>query len=56
MPDVLLESQLPGRTYRGKVRDTYELGDNTDRALLQQISTGAAQEMMQLLLAAKAGN
>lgn len=32
---------------------TYELGDNTDRALLQQISTGAAQEMMQLLLAAK---
>lgn len=33
---------------------TYELGDNTDRALLQQISTGAAQEMMQLLLAAKA--
>ncbi|MCC6269344.1 MAG: phosphoribosylaminoimidazolesuccinocarboxamide synthase [Dehalococcoidia bacterium] len=27
MPDVLLESQLPGRTYRGKVRDTYDLGD-----------------------------
>lgn len=32
---------------------TYELGDNTDRAQLQQISTGAAQEMMMLLLAAK---
>jgi len=27
VPDVLLESQLPGRTYRGKVRDTYDLGD-----------------------------
>ncbi len=27
MPDVLLESNLPGRTYRGKVRDTYDLGD-----------------------------
>jgi hypothetical protein len=30
---------------------TYELGDNTDRALLRQISAGAAQEMMTLLLA-----
>jgi len=29
---------------------TYELGDNTDRALLRQISAGAAQEMMTLLL------
>jgi phosphoribosylaminoimidazole-succinocarboxamide synthase len=27
VPDVLLESNLPGRTYRGKVRDTYDLGD-----------------------------
>ena len=27
MPDVLLESTLPNRTYRGKVRDTYDLGD-----------------------------
>ena len=36
---------------------TYELGDNTDRALLRQISAGAAQEMMTLLLAARqAGN
>jgi hypothetical protein len=34
---------------------TYEIGDNTDRALLQQISAGAAQEMMKLLLAAKRG-
>jgi phosphoribosylaminoimidazole-succinocarboxamide synthase len=25
--DVLLESALPNRTYRGKVRDTYDLGD-----------------------------
>lgn len=32
---------------------TYEIGDNTDRALLQQIATGAAEEMMTLLLAAK---
>jgi hypothetical protein len=32
---------------------TYELGDNTDRALLRQISAGAAQEMMELLLAGK---
>jgi len=32
---------------------TYELGDNSDRALLQQISAGAAQEMMTLLLSAK---
>jgi hypothetical protein len=31
---------------------TYELGDNTDRALLRQISAGAAQEMMSLLLSA----
>jgi hypothetical protein len=34
---------------------TYELGDNTDRALLRQIAAGAAQEMMSLLLAAKRG-
>jgi phosphoribosylaminoimidazole-succinocarboxamide synthase len=27
MSDVLLESTLPNRTYRGKVRDTYDLGD-----------------------------
>ena len=27
MSDVMLESNLPGRTYRGKVRDTYDLGD-----------------------------
>jgi phosphoribosylaminoimidazole-succinocarboxamide synthase len=27
MPDVLIESDLPNRTYRGKVRDTYDLGD-----------------------------
>ena len=27
MPDVMLESNLPNRTYRGKVRDTYDLGD-----------------------------
>lgn len=27
MPDVMLESSLPNRTYRGKVRDTYDLGD-----------------------------
>lgn len=27
MADVLLESTLPNRTYRGKVRDTYDLGD-----------------------------
>ena len=27
MPDVLIESALPNRTYRGKVRDTYDLGD-----------------------------
>ena len=35
---------------------TYELGDNTDRAQLQQIATGAAQEMMTILLAQKAAN
>jgi predicted deacylase len=29
---------------------TYELGDNTDRALLRQVSAGAAQEMMGVLL------
>ena len=34
---------------------TYEIGDNTDRALLKQISAGAAQEMMTLLLNAKRG-
>ena len=27
MTAVLLESDLPNRTYRGKVRDTYDLGD-----------------------------
>lgn len=27
MPDVLLESTLPNRTHRGKVRDTYDLGE-----------------------------
>ncbi|MEO8540893.1 MAG: phosphoribosylaminoimidazolesuccinocarboxamide synthase [bacterium] len=27
MADVLLESTLPNRAYRGKVRDTYDLGD-----------------------------
>ena len=27
MADVMLESNLPGLTYRGKVRDTYDLGD-----------------------------
>ena len=27
MTNVLLESTLPNRTYRGKVRDTYDLGD-----------------------------
>lgn len=27
MADVMLESNLPNRTYRGKVRDTYDLGD-----------------------------
>jgi hypothetical protein len=32
---------------------TYELGDNTDRTLLRQVSVGAAQEMMTLLLAAR---
>ena len=28
MPDVLLETTLPNRLYRGKVRDTYDLGDH----------------------------
>jgi phosphoribosylaminoimidazole-succinocarboxamide synthase len=27
MPAVLIDSPLPNRTYRGKVRDTYDLGD-----------------------------
>jgi phosphoribosylaminoimidazole-succinocarboxamide synthase len=27
MPDVLIESDLPNRAHRGKVRDTYDLGD-----------------------------
>ena len=27
MPGVLFESELPNRTYRGKVRDTFDLGD-----------------------------
>jgi predicted deacylase len=35
---------------------TYELGDNTDRARLQAIAAGAAQEMMTLLLAQKAAS
>lgn len=32
---------------------TYELGDDTDRALLAQIAAGAAEEMMKLLLTLK---
>ena len=32
---------------------TYELGDNSDRTLLRQISAGVAQEVMTLLLATK---
>ena len=28
MPDILLESDLPKRLHRGKVRDTHDLGDN----------------------------
>ncbi len=28
MPEVLLETTLPNRLYRGKVRDTYDLGDH----------------------------
>jgi phosphoribosylaminoimidazole-succinocarboxamide synthase len=28
VPEVLLESTLPNRLYRGKVRDTYDLGEN----------------------------
>ena len=28
MPDVLIESDLPNRAHRGKVRDTYDLGDH----------------------------
>lgn len=32
---------------------TYELGDETDRALLAQIAAGAAEEMMKLLLTLK---
>jgi phosphoribosylaminoimidazole-succinocarboxamide synthase len=27
MPSLLIDSPLPNRTYRGKVRDTYDLGD-----------------------------
>jgi hypothetical protein len=33
---------------------TYELGDNTPRPLIRQIVSGAAEEMMKLLLAAEA--
>ncbi len=51
MPDVLLESTLPNRTYRGKVRDTYDLGDNllivaTDRisAMDVVLPTGIPQK------------
>jgi hypothetical protein len=33
---------------------TYEIGDNTDRARLRQIATGAAEETMTLLLRARA--
>ena len=29
---------------------TYELGYNTDRELIKKVSTGAAEEMMKLLL------
>ena len=32
---------------------TYEIGDNTDRSLLQQVAVNAAQEMMSLLLEMK---
>lgn len=32
---------------------TYEIGDNTDRAMLKRVAAGAAQEMMTLLLAGK---
>ncbi len=32
---------------------TYEIGDNTDRALLKRVAANAAQEMMALLLAQK---
>jgi phosphoribosylaminoimidazole-succinocarboxamide synthase len=28
MPDVMLESSLPNRAHRGKVRDTYDLGED----------------------------
>jgi phosphoribosylaminoimidazole-succinocarboxamide synthase len=28
MPDLLLETDLPNRAHRGKVRDTYDLGDH----------------------------
>jgi len=28
VPEVLIESTLPNRLYRGKVRDTYDLGEN----------------------------
>jgi hypothetical protein len=33
---------------------TYEIGDNTDRARLRQIATGAAEATMTLLLQARA--
>ena len=29
MSDVILETNLPAPKYSGKVRDTYDLGDNT---------------------------
>ena len=51
MPDVLLESTLPNRAYRGKVRDTYDLGDKmliiaTDRisAMDVVLPTGIPQK------------
>lgn len=34
---------------------TYEIGDNTDRASLRRLATGAAEETMTLLLQARAG-
>ena len=33
---------------------TYEIGDNTDRASLRRLATGAAEDTMTLLLQAKA--
>jgi murein tripeptide amidase MpaA len=52
-PARLVTSQSWAYNTFGIPAITYELGDNTDRALLRQISAGAAQEMMTLLLAKK---